>query len=82
MTKTNRAMICTSCNNPKAELKKKQSKALPGVTMFLCKECLDNKREPRGFIVLAGRQDGIDSISFWVKGHRYVGEPITARELS
>lgn len=75
-------MICTSCEAPKAQLKQKKSRALPGVPMFLCQDCLDNKREPRGFIVLAGREFGLDHVSFWIKPQRYLGEPITLRELT
>lgn len=81
-TMMNSAMLCTSCNKPKAELKEKKSKLLPGVTMRLCNDCLTNKREPRGYIVLAGREHGLDYITYWIKNHRYVGEPITVRELT
>lgn len=79
--------VCTSCRKPKASLKAKKSKALPGTQMYLCQDCLDNKREPRGFIVLAGRQaldrgeNPIEELAFWIKHHRYLGEPITLREL-
>lgn len=76
------AMRCTSCNKQKAELKEKKSKLLPDVTMRLCQDCLTNKREPRGYIVLAGRERGLDYISYWIKGNRYIGEPITVRELT
>lgn len=80
-------MLCTSCNKQKAQLKQKKSKVLPGVPMYLCQDCLDNKREPRGFIVLAGRQasgkgeNPVDVLAFWIKGERYLGDPITLREL-
>lgn len=82
------AVQCTSCKKPKKELKAKKSKALPGVPMYLCQDCLDGKREPRGFIVLAGRQafergeNGLETISYWIKPQRYVGSPITLRELT
>ena len=76
------AWRCTSCQKPKAELKSRKSKALPGVSMYLCQDCLDNKREPRGFVVLAGRTYGLDHVQFWIKPQRYVGNPITLRELS
>lgn len=87
MTAMSEAMICTSCKKPKAALKAKKSKALPGVPMYLCQECLDNRREPRGFLVLAGRQahdrgeNPIEALSYWIKHHRYLGDPITLREL-
>lgn len=88
MTATADTMICTSCRKQKASLKNKKSKALPGVPMFLCQDCLDNKREPRGFLVLAGRaaaergENPVDVLSYWIKNHRYLGEPITLRELT
>jgi hypothetical protein len=49
---------------------------------------MDNKREPRGFLVLAGRQaaqrgdNPVEVLSYWIKQHRYLGEPITLRELT
>ena len=85
---SNTAMVCTSCEKPKAQLKNKKSKLLHGVPMYLCQDCLDNKREPRGYVVLAGReafqqgQNGLDRIAFWIKPQRYCGEPITLRELT
>lgn len=87
-TRTSESVQCTSCKKPKRELKQKKSKALPGVPMYLCQDCLDNKREPRGYIVLAGRQafekggNGLDAIAYWIKPQRYVGDPITLRELT
>lgn len=85
---TNDTMKCTSCNKPKAALKQKKSKVLPGVPMYMCQDCLDNKREPRGFIVLAGRsaaQKGdnpVEILGYWIKGKRYCGADITLRELT
>lgn len=73
---------CTSCSKPKAQLKQKKSKVLQGVPMYLCQDCIDNKREPRAFIILAGKELGFEHISYWIKPQRYLGEPITLRELS
>lgn len=81
-TATTEGMVCTSCNKPKAQLKQKKSKVLPGVPMFLCQDCLDNKREPRGFVVLAGREHGINHVTYWIKPKRYLGDEITLRELA
>lgn len=87
-TTTTEGMICTSCRKAKAQLKQKKSKALPGTPMYLCQDCMDNKREPRGFLVLAGRQaaqrgdNPVEVLSYWIKQHRYLGEPITLRELT
>lgn len=79
---TNDTWVCTSCNKPKAQLKQRKSKALPGTPMYLCQDCIDNKREPRAFVILAGKQFGYDHISYWIKPQRYLGDPITLRELS
>lgn len=85
---TNEGMKCTSCGKPKAALKQKKSKVLPGVPMYMCQDCLENKREPRGFIVLAGRSaakngdNPVEVLAYWIKAHRYCGEPITLRELT
>ena len=73
---------CTVCHKQKNELKKKMSKCLPGVEMYLCSDCLAGRKEPRGYIILAGRHWGIEHIQFWIKGQRYFGEPITVRELT
>lgn len=73
---------CTSCDKPKAHLKQRKSKVLPGAMMYVCQDCIENKREPRAFVVIAGRQLGANHISYWVKPQRYLGEPITLRELS
>jgi hypothetical protein len=42
---------------------------------------LEEKREPRFAIVIYGRENGFESIRKYIKDHRYVGDPITAREL-
>lgn len=78
-TMRNESMRCTSCKRHKAELKKKKSKLIPSAVMFLCQSCVDARMEPRGFVILAGRE-GKD-IAYWIKPQRYVGEPITLREL-
>ena len=88
MATRNNPLRCTSCDKPKNELKQRKSKLLPGVPMYLCKECLAGRREPRGFVVLAGREafqrgeNGMEKIGFWIKPQRYCGEPITMRELT
>jgi len=73
---------CSSCGKVKHELKKRNSRALPGAVMYVCEDCTSKKYEPRGLIILAGRQFGQDHIKFWIKPQRYVGEPITLRELT
>ena len=74
-------MVCTVCKKPKHSLRPRKSKLIPGTQMFLCDECFTNKREPRWAIILRARQDGPESVTEWVKNHRYVGEPIMLSDL-
>lgn len=73
---------CASCSKVKHEIKKRNSKSLPGAVIYICTDCAAQKFEPRGIIILAGRQFGHDHIKFWIKPQRYHGEPITVRELT
>lgn len=75
-------LVCTVCDKPKHALKQKKSRLLPGVPMMICQDCMDAKREPRGFVVLAAREHGLDYVANWIKPQRYVGEPITLREIN
>lgn len=72
---------CTGCNRLGGELKRLNSKVLKGSQMFLCSECIENKIEPRGYLILAARERGVQFVQNWIKNHRYIGEEITAREL-
>lgn len=73
-------MPCSSCQRFKAQLRPRRSKLLDTM-LYLCTECFEKKREPRFAIILAGRRDGVDSISEYIKNKRYVGKDITLREL-
>lgn len=72
---------CTGCNKFGQELKRLNSKVLKGSQMFLCAECIEAKREPRGYLILAAREHGVSFVQSWIKNRRYTGEEITAREL-
>lgn len=54
---------------------------MPGVDLILCNECLEEKREPRWIIILAGRGGKIQEIRPFLKNHRYLGETITAADI-
>lgn len=75
------AVVCSSCKKPKAELHPKRSKLMPGMTLYLCDACTKAKMEPRYLIILYGRSNGAESVADYIKNHRYVGEPIMAKEL-
>lgn len=75
-------MICSVCKKQKNTVTPKKSGLMKEIDLFLCNECLEDKREPRYLIVLAGRS-GVDMavIRPYLKNHRYVGDEITAKEL-
>lgn len=73
---------CPSCGKVKHELKKRNSKALKGAIMYICEDCIGKRFEPRGLLIIAGREYGMEHIKFWIKPQRYYGEPITLRELT
>lgn len=74
-------MICSSCGKPRNELTPKKSTLLPFIELFLCNQCVREKKEPRYVVILAGRQNGLAAISDYLKNHRYEGEVITAKEF-
>lgn len=78
---TKNDMPCTACQKPKHQLKVRKSKVMPNLQLFLCSECIDNRREPRWALIMAGRENGIDTIAEYIRNRRYVGKDITLREL-
>lgn len=54
---------------------------MAGMTLLLCNECIELKREPRFMIILVGRRDGHQKVLDYIKNRRYVGKEITAKEL-
>lgn len=74
-------MLCSSCGKNRNKLTPKKSRLMSGMTLLLCNVCLENRNEPRFVVVLHGRAQGIESISDYIKFHRYDGADITAAEL-
>lgn len=74
-------MQCFSCGKQKNELLPKKSDILSGVQLFMCQSCIDAKLEPRWVVVLAGRQNGTDSVRDHIVKRRYLGNTISAEEL-
>lgn len=73
-------ILCYSCNKTKNKLNVRRSALLP-INLFLCQTCIDQKLEPRWVILIAGRQNGHDSVKDFVQKKKYVGSEITAAEL-
>jgi hypothetical protein len=74
-------MNCYSCNKQKAGLEPTRSSLIPGITLFLCATCIEEKMEPRWVVILAGRQNGPEYVRDCVLKRRYFGHTITAEEL-
>ena len=74
-------MICSACSQNRNKLTPKKSRLITGMTLFLCNSCFEKKNEPRYVIILHGRANGIDSVSDYIKNHRYTGADIAAAEL-
>lgn len=74
-------VVCSSCKKQRAELHPKKSKLMTGMTLLLCDACTKAKMEPRFVIILYGRSNGAESVSDYIRNHRYVGEEIRAKEL-
>ena len=72
-------MQCTVCKKQKAELQLKESKVWKKAKILMCQTCINEKKEPRGFIILAFHS-GKD-VKDYIKNHRYVGDEITGKEL-
>lgn len=72
---------CSGCRKTRASLSEVPSRSLPGVKMFLCAACIAAHIEPRGFIILAAKKDGLDSVTHFIKQRLYYGDPIAADEI-
>jgi hypothetical protein len=73
-------IFCYSCNKTKNKLNLKKSSLLT-INLFLCQTCIDNKLEPRWVILIAGRQNGHESVKDFIHKRKYLGAEITAAEL-
>lgn len=73
-------ILCYSCSKTKNKLNAKRSSLLP-INLLMCETCINSKLEPRWVIILAGRQNGMDSVKEFVVKKKYIGEDISASEL-
>lgn len=73
-------ILCYSCNKTKNQLNVKKSMLLP-ISLLMCETCVSSKYEPRWLVILAGRQNGAESVREFILKKRYVGNDISASEL-
>jgi len=73
-------ILCYSCNKTKNKLNAKKSVLLP-ISLLMCETCITSKFEPRWLVILAGRQNGAESVREFILKKKYVGNDISASEL-
>jgi hypothetical protein len=81
MNQTRTDLTCTVCHRHRATLRPRKSKLLTNITLFLCNECFEAKREPRFAVILVARKDGVATVREYIRNHRYYGDKIRAEEL-
>ncbi len=74
-------VVCSSCDQPKAQLFAQKSKLVANATLFMCQSCLDKGYEPRWAIILAGRTMGVGAIRPYIVNNLYLGDQIKAKEV-
>lgn len=82
MTRTD--LTCTVCRKHKAHLRPRKSKLISSMTLLLCGECFEAKREPRFAVIMVARDKkngGLEKVRDYIRNHRYYGEKIRAEEL-
>jgi hypothetical protein len=47
----------------------------------MCETCITSKFEPRWLVILAGRQNGAESVREFILKKKYIGNDISASEL-
>jgi hypothetical protein len=47
----------------------------------MCESCKSEKFEPRWVVIIAGRQNGSESVKDFIAKKRYLGNEISASEL-
>jgi hypothetical protein len=73
-------ILCYSCNKTKNQLSVKKSMLMP-ISLLMCETCISSKYEPRWLVIVAGRQNGAESVRDFILKKRYVGTDISASEL-
>jgi hypothetical protein len=73
-------VLCYSCSKNKHKLNLKRSSLFP-INLFMCETCISLKYEPGWVVILAGRQQGSESVRDYILKKRYEGQEISASEL-
>ena len=69
------------CCDAAGDLVVRKSSLKKGVQFALCPVCLKENHEPRWWLILFGRANGVRAVEKQVKNGLYCGKEILAREL-
>ncbi len=69
------------CCDASVELVSTKSSLKKGVAFNLCGICAGDNHEPRWWLILFGRANGVRAVETPIKKARYCGKDILAREL-
>lgn len=75
---------CEVCNKQRApgDIHARPSKLLKGINLFVCGQCEAEKKEPRGFIILAAKRYGTRAVKDYLDHRRYEGDVILGKEIA
>ena len=81
-SKTTSNIPCSSCDQIRHQLRRRQSKLLPSFTLNLCNDCIAKKFEPRWIIIMAGRKFGPEYVKDYLDPKKYSGDEILLKETT
>lgn len=74
--------ICQCCDKKQiGEPTRRRSTLTKAVNWNYCDACAMGEHEPRHWLVLVGRTNGVNAVAKKIKGHKYCGPAILAEEL-
>lgn len=73
---------CSSCDEPRYELKIRKSRLISSQTFYACNTCSTKRFEPRWIVIMAARRYGAEYVSDYLRPKRYVGEEIMLSEIA
>lgn len=80
-TLSQNSLVCTVCQKHKNQLRPRKSKLMPGMQMYLCNNCFENRYEPRWLVIMVAQEDGHEAVRDYLINHKYVGDEIPAVDL-
>jgi hypothetical protein len=74
--------VCSCCDRSQVgEPVRRKSSLTKTVTWNFCEVCAESEHEPRHWLILTGRSNGVNAVRKHIKARKYCGDPILAEEL-